>query len=132
MISGLVITLWVGIGAQLYPPLPEKTLRLPLSVDGCIVPEMNQTTTMTPFTTVLQTTTPMLVISYFSLLQLICMKLTSNLSNLTFLMMSFRPRPPLADSWYSLSYLYFCPVGILVTMITGLLVSAVSGKDNWF
>ncbi|KAI7807578.1 sodium-coupled monocarboxylate transporter 1 [Triplophysa rosa] len=96
LISGLIITLWVGIGAQLYPPLPEKTLRLPLSVDGCIAPEMNQTTTMTPFSTVLQTTTPM-------------------------------PRPALADSWYSLSYLYFCPVGIIVTMITGLFVSAVSG-----
>lgn len=46
-------------------------------------------------------------------------------------MMSFRPRPALADSWYSLSYLYFCPVGIIVTMVTGLFVSAVSGKDDW-
>ncbi|KAA0712705.1 Sodium-coupled monocarboxylate transporter 1 [Triplophysa tibetana] len=96
LISGLILTLWVGIGAQLYPPLLEKTFRLPLSVDGCVAPEMNQTTTMTPFSTVLQSTTSM-------------------------------PRPALADSWYSLSYLYFCPVGIIVTMITGLFVSAVSG-----
>ncbi|XP_051996571.1 sodium-coupled monocarboxylate transporter 1 [Xyrauchen texanus] len=96
LISGLVITLWVGIGAQLYPPLPEKTLRLPLSVEGCISWDMNQTTTVTPFSTVQQTTIP-------------------------------NPRPALADSWYSLSYLYFCPVGILVTMITGLIVSAISG-----
>ncbi|CAM4628231.1 hypothetical protein PO909_005338 [Leuciscus waleckii] len=94
LISGLVITLWVGIGAQLYPPLPEKILRLPLSVERCIA--LNETTTMIPFSTVLQTTTP-------------------------------QPRPALADSWYSLSYLYFCPVGILVTMITGLIVSAISG-----
>ncbi|XP_051568666.1 sodium-coupled monocarboxylate transporter 1-like [Myxocyprinus asiaticus] len=93
LISGLVITLWVGIGAQLYPPLPEKTLRLPLSVEGCISWDMNQTTTVTPFSTV---TTP-------------------------------NPRTALTDSWYSLSYLYFCPVGILVTMITGLIVSAISG-----
>ncbi|XP_073707906.1 sodium-coupled monocarboxylate transporter 1 [Garra rufa] len=96
LICGLVITLWVGIGAQLYPPLPEKTLRLPLSVEGCIAPEMNETTTTTPFTTILQTTTP-------------------------------KPRPDLADSWYSLSYLYFCPVGIIVTMVTGLTVSAITG-----
>ncbi|XP_051986420.1 sodium-coupled monocarboxylate transporter 1-like [Xyrauchen texanus] len=96
LICGLAITLWVGIGAQLYPPLPEKTLRLPLSVEGCISWDMNQTTTMTPISTVLQTTTA-------------------------------NPRPALADSWYSLSYLYFCPVGILVTMITGLTVSAISG-----
>uniref|UniRef100_A0A673LZH3 Sodium-coupled monocarboxylate transporter 1 n=1 Tax=Sinocyclocheilus rhinocerous TaxID=307959 RepID=A0A673LZH3_9TELE len=97
LISGLTITLWVGIGAQLYPPLPEKTLRLPLSVEGCFAPDMNETTTITPFSTVLQTTTP-------------------------------QPRPALADNWYSLSYLYFCPVGIIVTMITGLIVSAISGK----
>uniref|UniRef100_A0A8C1G1I1 Solute carrier family 5 member 8, like n=1 Tax=Cyprinus carpio TaxID=7962 RepID=A0A8C1G1I1_CYPCA len=96
LISGLTITLWVGIGAQVYPPLPEKTLRLPLSVEGCVAPYMNETTTITPFSTVLQTTTP-------------------------------QPRPALADSWYSLSYLYFCPVGIIVTMVTGLIVSAISG-----
>lgn len=96
LISGLAITLWVGIGAQLYPPLPEKTLRLSLSVEGCIAPYVNETTTMTPFSTVLQTTTPQL-------------------------------RPALADSWYSLSYLYFCPVGIIVTMVTGLIVSAITG-----
>ncbi|XP_050967921.1 sodium-coupled monocarboxylate transporter 1 [Labeo rohita] len=96
LISGLVITLWVGIGAQLYPPLPSKTLRLPLSVEGCIAPEMNETTTMTPLTTILQNTTS-------------------------------KPRPDLADNWYSLSYLYFCPVGIIVTMVTALLVSAVTG-----
>uniref|UniRef100_A0A8C2B4U8 Sodium-coupled monocarboxylate transporter 1 n=2 Tax=Cyprinus carpio TaxID=7962 RepID=A0A8C2B4U8_CYPCA len=97
LICGLAITLWVGIGAQVYPPLPEKTLRLSLSVEGCIAPDMNGTTTMTPFSTVLQTTTP-------------------------------QPRPALADNWYSLSYLYFCPVGIIVTMVTGLIVSAITGK----
>lgn len=36
-------------------------------------------------------------------------------------------RPDLADTWYSLSYLYFCPVAMLVTMSTGLIVSAISG-----
>ncbi|XP_059426522.1 sodium-coupled monocarboxylate transporter 1 [Carassius carassius] len=96
LIFGLAITLWVGIGAQVYPPLPEKTLRLSLSVVGCNAPDMNETTTMTPFSTVLQTTTP-------------------------------QPRPALADNWYSLSYLYFCPVGIIVTMVTGLIVSAITG-----
>lgn len=94
--SGLAITLWVGIGAQLYPPLPEKTLRLPLSVEGCVALNTSETTTMTPFSTVLQTTTP-------------------------------QPRPALADNWYSLSYLYFSPVGIIVTMIIALIVSAISG-----
>jgi len=66
LISGLVITLWVGIGAQLYPPLPEKILRLPLSVEGCIAQDVNVTTTMTPFSTVLQTTTPQLVVYIYT------------------------------------------------------------------
>uniref|UniRef100_A0A8B9LWE9 Solute carrier family 5 member 8 n=1 Tax=Astyanax mexicanus TaxID=7994 RepID=A0A8B9LWE9_ASTMX len=35
-------------------------------------------------------------------------------------------RPWLADSWYSLSYLYFCPVGTLVAIAVGLIVSLVS------
>lgn len=60
LISGLVITLWVGIGAQLYPPLPEKTHRLPLSVEGCIA-QMNETTTITPFSSVPPSTAPQLV-----------------------------------------------------------------------
>jgi len=55
-------------------------------------------------------------------------KYTDIKANCNCLTLSFRPRPALADNWYSLSYLYFSPVGILVTMITGLIVSAISGK----
>ncbi|KAK3556967.1 hypothetical protein QTP70_022313 [Hemibagrus guttatus] len=36
-------------------------------------------------------------------------------------------RPALADTWYSLSYLYFCPVAMLVTVTIGLIVSAITG-----
>lgn len=39
-------------------------------------------------------------------------------------------RPPLADSWYSLSYLYFAVVGTLTTMVTGLLVSTITGQPS--
>lgn len=38
-------------------------------------------------------------------------------------------RPPLADSWYSLSYLYLSVVGMLSTIVCGLLVSAITGKN---
>ncbi|KAI4902978.1 hypothetical protein NFI96_000541 [Prochilodus magdalenae] len=86
LITGLIITLWAGIGAQLYPPLPIKTRPLPLSVAGC-VSDVNITTTLA----------------------------TCN------------ERPALANSWYSMSYLYFCPVGTLVTMTTGLIISAILG-----
>uniref|UniRef100_W5LAW5 Solute carrier family 5 member 8, like n=1 Tax=Astyanax mexicanus TaxID=7994 RepID=W5LAW5_ASTMX len=97
LIIGLILTLWVGIGAQVYPPLPTKTRPLPLSVAGC-VSDINITTTAAAWTS------PALVTSQPS-----------------------TERPALADSWYSVSYLYFCPIGTLTTMITGLIISAITG-----
>lgn len=43
--------------------------------------------------------------------------------------MHISDRPPLADSWYSLSYLYLSVVGTLSTIVCGLLVSAITGKN---
>uniref|UniRef100_A0A4W5N6X8 Solute carrier family 5 member 8, like n=1 Tax=Hucho hucho TaxID=62062 RepID=A0A4W5N6X8_9TELE len=97
LIVGLVITLWVGIGAQIYPPLADKTNPLPISVAGCNRTEDLNYTTLAPWTSAV-TLTP----------------LPDN-------------RPALADSWYSLSYLYFCLLGTLVTVIVGLVVSAITG-----
>lgn len=37
-------------------------------------------------------------------------------------------RPALADTWYSLSYLYFALLGTLTTIVTGLLVSMMTGE----
>ncbi|KAB5584089.1 hypothetical protein PHYPO_G00103410 [Pangasianodon hypophthalmus] len=98
LITGLIITLWVGIGAQVYPPLPNKTKPLALSVAGCDSGNTNITTTVAAWTSTALPTTESSIV-----------------------------RPALADSWYSLSYLYFCPLALLVTMITGLIVSAISG-----
>lgn len=39
-------------------------------------------------------------------------------------------RPLLADSWYNLSYLYFGPMGTLITISVGLLVSVLTGKQH--
>lgn len=47
MIIGLVVTLWVGIGGQLYPPTDEKTNPLPLSTIDC---ENKNYTTIAPWT----------------------------------------------------------------------------------
>lgn len=44
MIIGLVLTLWVGIGAQLYPQTAEKTKPLHLTTVGCTT-NQNYTTT---------------------------------------------------------------------------------------
>ncbi|XP_062852348.1 sodium-coupled monocarboxylate transporter 1 [Trichomycterus rosablanca] len=83
LISGLVMSLWVCIGAQIYHPLPESTRPLSLKTHGC-----NFTSTDNEF---------------------------------------MNCRPLLADYWYSLSYLYFCPLGTVVVIVTGLIVSLLSG-----
>uniref|UniRef100_A0A8C5HQ44 Sodium-coupled monocarboxylate transporter 1-like n=1 Tax=Gouania willdenowi TaxID=441366 RepID=A0A8C5HQ44_GOUWI len=92
MVVGLVLTLWVGIGAQVYPPTAEKTNPLPVSTAGC-------NNTMGEDYTTATTLFP------------VCVSV----------------RPPLADSWYSLSYLYFSLLGTLITVVTGLLVSMATG-----
>uniref|UniRef100_A0A8C4NWZ5 Solute carrier family 5 member 8, like n=1 Tax=Dicentrarchus labrax TaxID=13489 RepID=A0A8C4NWZ5_DICLA len=96
MIIGLVLTLWVGIGGQIYPPTAEKTNPLPLSTVGC------NSTTGQNYTTAAPWTSPV----------------------------TLQPdvRPPLADSWYSLSYVYFALLGTLTTMVSGLLVSIITGE----
>ncbi|NP_001266967.1 solute carrier family 5 member 8, like [Takifugu rubripes] len=94
MIIGLALTLWVGIGGQLYPPTSEMTNPLPLTTAGCTTPNY---TTPVPSTSPVTLTQP---------------------SNY---------RPDLADSWYSLSYLYLAVFGTLITIVSGLLVSIVTG-----
>uniref|UniRef100_A0A1A8Q3I3 Solute carrier family 5 (Iodide transporter), member 8-like n=1 Tax=Nothobranchius rachovii TaxID=451742 RepID=A0A1A8Q3I3_9TELE len=95
MIIGLALTLWVGIGGQIYPPTDEKTNPLPVSTSGCNNTQSN--TTASPWT------------SPVTLTQ--------------------QPdfRPPIADSWYSLSYVYFSLFGMLTTMVSGLLLSMITG-----
>lgn len=91
MIVGLALTLWVGIGGQIYPPLAEKTRPLPLTTINC---SSSVNATEAPWT-------------------------TPGGQNFD--------RPHLADTWYSLSYLYLSLVGTLTTIVCGLLVSAITG-----
>ncbi|NXH63541.1 SC5A8 protein, partial [Rhabdornis inornatus] len=55
LVSGFVISLWVGIGSQIYPPLPERTKPLSLSTAGCNISTGNLTSTEIPLTTVFST-----------------------------------------------------------------------------
>ncbi|KAK2544255.1 Slc5a8 isoform A [Columba livia] len=55
LVSGFVISLWVGIGSQIYPPLPERTKPLYLSTAGCNISSVNWTSTANPLTTVFNT-----------------------------------------------------------------------------
>ncbi|KAF1560090.1 Sodium-coupled monocarboxylate transporter 1, partial [Eudyptes schlegeli] len=70
LVTGFVISLWVGIGSQIYPPLPERTKPLPLSTAGCNISSENLMTTENPLTTVFNTPTaerPALADNWYSL-----------------------------------------------------------------
>uniref|UniRef100_A0A8C6T5L6 Solute carrier family 5 member 8, like n=1 Tax=Neogobius melanostomus TaxID=47308 RepID=A0A8C6T5L6_9GOBI len=95
LLIGLALTLWVGIGAQIYPATADKTNPLLLTVIGCNSTMSQNHTTQPPWTT--------------------CVIFSASV------------RPPLADSWYSLSYLYFSVLGVIATMVSGFLISAATG-----
>ncbi|XP_031795995.1 sodium-coupled monocarboxylate transporter 1 [Sarcophilus harrisii] len=99
LMAGFIISFWIGIGAQLYPPLPERTLPLSLITDGCNITGFHHqgnwnTTTERSFST-----------STFHSSE----------------------RTPLMDNWYSLSYMHFSTVGTLVTIFVGIIVSLLTG-----
>ncbi|XP_069347035.1 sodium-coupled monocarboxylate transporter 1 [Eulemur rufifrons] len=104
LMAGFAISLWVGIGAQLYPALPERTLPLTLETYGCNSSYNGTnltTTTEMPYST-------------------------------TAFQIHNVERTPLMDNWYSLSYLYFSAVGTLVTLFVGIFLSLSTGgrKQN--
>lgn len=104
LLAGFVFSLWVGIGAQLYPPLPERTLPLSLETHGCNSTHNGSdwmSTTEMPFST-----------SAFQIHNV--------------------ERTALMDNWYSLSYLYFSTVGTVATLFVGILISLSTGgrKQN--
>ncbi|ELK10337.1 Sodium-coupled monocarboxylate transporter 1 [Pteropus alecto] len=104
LLAGFVVSLWVGIGAQLYPPLPERSMPLSLETYGCNSTHNGSnwmTTTEIPFST-----------SAFQVNNVV--------------------RTPLMDNWYSLSYLYFSTLGTLIALFVGMLVSLPTGgrKQN--
>ncbi|KAA8580000.1 sodium-coupled monocarboxylate transporter 1 [Etheostoma spectabile] len=103
LVSGLGVALWVGIGAQIYPPPPEMSRPLSLTTEGCnltTTDRFNWTSTALP---------------------------TQPLSISTALVHSIDGKPLLADNWYSLSYLYFSPIGTIIAISVGLLVSLFTG-----
>ncbi|KAF7667565.1 hypothetical protein LDENG_00057160 [Lucifuga dentata] len=103
LVLGLVVSLWVGIGVQIYPPSAEMSRPLALTTEGCnftITHGLNWTTsTALPTQPSTIITTPA----------------QNNGSSL------------LAESWYSLSYLYFGPLGTLIAISVGVIVSLITG-----
>ncbi|MEE6480059.1 hypothetical protein FKM82_012443 [Ascaphus truei] len=99
LLFGFTVSLWVGIGSQIYPPLLIRSLPKNLSIAGC-----NFTSIQSNWTS------------------------TTALPVLTTLISEAQERPALADNWYSLSYLYFSTIGTIVAVTVGVIVSLLTGK----
>lgn len=41
LVAGLALSLWVSVGASLYPPSAQSMGVLPASITGCLVPSAN-------------------------------------------------------------------------------------------
>ncbi|KAM9388152.1 LOW QUALITY PROTEIN: sodium-coupled monocarboxylate transporter 1 [Phaethornis superciliosus] len=70
LLSGFLISLWVGIGSQIYPPQENSARPLHLSVAGCNISSVNLTSTAIPLTTILNkpsTARPALADNWYSL-----------------------------------------------------------------
>ncbi|XP_066524968.1 sodium-coupled monocarboxylate transporter 1 [Hoplias malabaricus] len=102
LVTGLAISLWVCIGAQIYHPLPESTRPLALETYGCNLTKPENGLLNWTYSTQAS-------------------HLTSEQQDKAV------ERPFLADNWYSLSFMYFCPMGTLVAIAIGLIVSLLSG-----
>ncbi|XP_069485976.1 sodium-coupled monocarboxylate transporter 1-like [Ambystoma mexicanum] len=98
LIAGLTVSLWVGIGSQIHGLLPERSMHLGLSTTGCnFSTESNWT-----LTTAMPAITTLTTTAVYE-------------------------RPAIADNWYSVSYLYFGPLGTLVTVAIGIIASLLTG-----
>ncbi|XP_059509210.1 sodium-coupled monocarboxylate transporter 1-like isoform X1 [Stegostoma tigrinum] len=99
---GFLLTMWIGIGGHVYHPLPTKTRPLPLSTAGCLDLTANIPQSAR-------------IGPYLT---------THHAPDLT-------SRPAIADTLYSISYLYLSPLGTVTVMIVGLIVSLLTGgKQN--
>uniref|UniRef100_A0A4W3KKR9 Sodium-coupled monocarboxylate transporter 2-like n=1 Tax=Callorhinchus milii TaxID=7868 RepID=A0A4W3KKR9_CALMI len=97
VLVGLILSLWLGIGSQIYRPSDRFTETLTFSIAGCV--QANVTTSSSVNITALMTTiTSVKQEQEFSIL----------------------------DNIYSLSYAYYTPVGCLSTIFVGLIVSVLT------
>ncbi|XP_039723765.1 sodium/iodide cotransporter isoform X4 [Pteropus medius] len=105
--AGLALSLWVAVGATLYPPSAQSMGVLPSSVAGCAVLSANASGVLGPL-------------------------LASNASSGAPRVDSgIDPgQPILADSFYAISYLYYGALGTVSTMLFGAIVSFLTGPTK--
>ncbi|KAM7366965.1 hypothetical protein PAMP_014896 [Pampus punctatissimus] len=103
LVSGLVVSISLGIGAVISPSPPSMTRPLPLTTKGCnftATDSLNWTSTALPTESSSITTSPPQTSDGY---------------------------PLLGDNWYTPSYLYFSLIGTVTTISVGLIVSLLTG-----
>ncbi|KAM7140626.1 sodium/iodide cotransporter [Molossus nigricans] len=103
LLAGLLFSLWVAVGATLYPPKAKSMGVLPSSAAGCAGPSANASGFLGP------------------------LLIANDSSGPT----RMDPgRPTLADSFYAISYLYYGALGTLSTVLCGALISYLTGPTK--
>ncbi|XP_058419701.1 sodium/iodide cotransporter isoform X3 [Diceros bicornis minor] len=103
--AGLAFSLWVAVGAALYPPSAQSMGVLTSSAAGCAQPSANASGLPGPL-------------------------LAANASGEAPSLGMEPDRPALADSFYAISYLYYGALGTLSTVLCGALVSCLTGPSK--
>ncbi|XP_044109870.1 sodium/iodide cotransporter isoform X3 [Neovison vison] len=103
--TGMALSLWVAVGATLYPPSTQSLGVLPSSADGCVMPSANAS-------------------------EFLGQLLATNTSSRNSSPEMDLDRPALADSFYAISYLYYGALGTLSTVLCGALVSCLTGPTK--
>ncbi|XP_037360305.1 sodium/iodide cotransporter [Talpa occidentalis] len=103
--AGLALSLWVALGATLYPPSAQSMGVLPSSATSCRVPSANASS-------------------------LLSVPLTVNVSDWAPSLGMDSSRPALADSFYAISYLYYGALGTLCTVLCGAFISCLTGPTK--
>nr|XP_045364157.1 sodium/iodide cotransporter isoform X3 [Camelus bactrianus] len=102
---GLALSLWVAVGATLYPPSAQSMGVLPSSAAGCAVPSANASGFLDPL-------------------------LAANASSRASSLEMDPDQSTLADSFYAISYLYYGTLGTLSTVLGGALISCLTGPTK--
>uniref|UniRef100_A0A3B5APP4 Sodium-coupled monocarboxylate transporter 1-like n=1 Tax=Stegastes partitus TaxID=144197 RepID=A0A3B5APP4_9TELE len=102
LVSGVMASVCVILGALVSTPTPEMTRPLPLTTEGC-----NFTTSLNSTFTALPTQLAPFTTSYSA-------KHVNNIHRGL-------------DGWHSISYLYYGVIGTLVALIVGIIVSLLTG-----
>ncbi|KAG8517325.1 Sodium/iodide cotransporter [Galemys pyrenaicus] len=102
--AGLALSLWVALGATLYPPSAQSMGVLPSSTTNCRELSANASNLSVP--------------------------LTVNMSDWAPSPGTDFDRPALADSFYAISYLYYGALGTLSTFLCGAFISCLTGPTK--